>query len=134
VLIFPDSDVLDPSVGFGTKFAWRATSYFAGSWVTSLVVRPWYTGLSLGIPHREAIQYGGPNHSPWDDYPEIHEDPHWMAWDLPVPQDWWFRFRRAILPTLVPTQPEPITVLPESIVMAPEVEAEQFVLNDPFVI
>jgi hypothetical protein len=57
-----------------------------------------------------------------------------MAWDLPVPQDWWFRFRRAILPTLVPSTPDPITVLPESIVMSPETEPGQFVLNDPFVI
>ena len=132
--VFPDADVLDPSPGFSTKLVWKATSYWPGSWVTSLVIRPWYTGLSLGIPHREAIQYGGPNHSPWDDYPEIHEDPHFMLWDLPVPQDWWFRFRRAILPTLIPGTPTPVTVLPEAIVVSPEEEVAQYVLNDPFVI
>jgi hypothetical protein len=134
VFTFPDADVLDPSPGFSTKLVWRATGYYAGAWVSSLLIRPWYTGLSLGIPHREAIQYGGPNQSPWDDYPEIHEDPHFMLWDLPIPQDWWFRFRRDILPTLIPTTPEPITVLPEGIVMSPEIEPEQYVLNDPFVI
>lgn len=115
VIIFPDSDVLDPSSSFGTRFAWRATSYYLGSWVTGLVVRPWYTGLSLGIPHREAIQYGGPNHSLWDDYPEIHEDPHWMVWHLPVPQDWWFRYRRSILPTLIPYVPSVEDTLPDAL-------------------
>jgi hypothetical protein len=105
VMVFPDADTVDPSPGFGTKLLWRATSYWPGSWVTSLVIRPWYTGLSLGIPHREAVQYGGPNQALWDDYPEIHEDPHWSLWDLPVPQDWWYRFRRSILPTLIPYTP-----------------------------
>jgi hypothetical protein len=135
VFVFPDYDVLDPSPGYSTKLSWRVTAYHPSAWVTSLIVRPWYTGLSLGIPHREAIQYGGPNSSPWDDYPEIHEDPHWMMWDVPVPQDWWFRFRRDILPTLVPTTPEPVTVLPEGIVVGAEADdPDLLVLNDPFVI
>lgn len=105
VMVFPDADTIDATPGFGTKLVWKATAYHPGSWVTSLLIRPWYTGLSLGIPHREAVQYGGPNTALWDDYPEVHEDPHFNLWDLPIPQDWWFRYRRSILPTLVPFVP-----------------------------
>jgi hypothetical protein len=119
--IFPDYDTVEATPGLGTRLVWRVVSYHPGAWVSSLLVRPWYTGLSLGIPHREAIQYGGPNQTLWDDYPEVHEDPHFMLWDLPIPQDWWFRFRREILPTLVPSAPT-VTVGPPA------------VLNDSFIV
>jgi hypothetical protein len=75
------------------KLAWRVTSYGPNAWVSHLVIRPWYQGLTRGIPPRTAASQQGPNVNPYDHYPPIEQDPRFQVWDRPIPRSWWFAYR-----------------------------------------
>lgn len=94
VLIFPP-----PATGASNpnppqnKLAWRVTAYGPGAWISHLVVRPWYQGLTRGVPARTAASQQGPNVNPYDHYPPIEQDPRFQVWNKPIPRSWWFTYR-----------------------------------------
>lgn len=97
VLLFPSEpgSLLDPANNLSLR--WRVTSYRSGTRVSSLVIRPWYSTLPLGMPTRETLSYGGPNVSKYDQYPSIEDHAPFKAWHKPIPEDWWFLYRQWLL-------------------------------------
>jgi hypothetical protein len=93
VFIFPDPTSPTPSTG--TQLMWRVSGYRPNVHVSSLAIRPWYGSLPFGVPHREPGM-GGPNVQPTDHFPPVEQDPRWMGWHEPIPQDWWFRYRQLL--------------------------------------
>jgi hypothetical protein len=68
---------------------WRVTGTRPNVSVSGLVMRPWYAGLPFGVPFRESVQIQGPVDSAYEMMPPVQNDPWFMLWDEPVPQDWW---------------------------------------------
>lgn len=97
VLVFPTDPEALLSQGDSLNLRWRVTSYRPNQRVSSLVIRPWYATLPLGIPSRETIAYGGPNVSKYDQYPSIEDHAPFKAWHRPIPEDWWFLYRQWLL-------------------------------------
>lgn len=93
VLIFPPSPSGGNTNPPQNQLMWRVTSYSGGSWVSHLVIRPWYQGLMRGIPARGASSQQGPNVNPYDHYPAVEDDPRFKVWDKPVPRSWFFVYR-----------------------------------------
>lgn len=75
------------------KLTWRVTAWGPNAWVSHLVIRPWYQGLTQGIPPRTAASQQGPNVNPYDHYPPIEQDPRFKVWNKPIPRSWWFAYR-----------------------------------------
>jgi hypothetical protein len=73
----------------GTQMRWRLRMFKEGVKVNALVVRPWYAGLTGGIPSNDGLHVAGPNRSVQDQYAEIHADPMWRSWHDPIPR-WWY--------------------------------------------
>ena len=94
VLLFPP-----PSPGASNpnppqnKLTWRVTAWGPNAWISHLVIRPWYQGLTQGIPPRTAASQQGPNVNPYDHYPPIEQDPRFRVWNKPIPRSWWFAYR-----------------------------------------
>lgn len=124
VLIFPNS--LAPSITDPTGLRWRVTGYRPNLSVSALEIRPWYAETNFGIPQREPGVSGGPNIQPTDHYPAIADDAMFKQWSLPIPQDWFFDWRRilALQNPTVPTTP----------VSLPTVFANRYALYVPTVI
>lgn len=97
VLTFPEP---------GRQLRWRATVYAQGASISALAIRPWYAGLLGGQPPGHGMEPVGPNTSPVDRYPPIHQDPMWRQWHQPVPS-WWFGSLRSDVVAQPPPAPEP---------------------------
>lgn len=122
-LLFPP-----PQSGIGNQLKWRVTAYRPGLHVTSLAIRPWYGLYPKGVPPRPAGVGHGPNISPRDHYALVQDDPHWKAWDLPIPQDWFFAYRQLLLSEttfrpVLPSLPSAQFVLGNALVYIPVVVA-----------
>jgi hypothetical protein len=88
VMMFPP-----PAQGTGNQLMWQLQGFQPGMTVSSLVIRPWYTLYPRGVPSRPAGIGYGPNLTPGDYYPPVAQDPHWQAWDSPIPQTWYFAYQ-----------------------------------------
>jgi hypothetical protein len=106
VLLFPP-----PAQGIGNQLMWRLSGYRPGLHVSALAIRPWYGIHPMGVPPRAAGVGHGPNMAPLDHYALIEDDPRWQAWDLPIPQDWFFLYRQLLLGAGIYIA-QPPTVLP----------------------
>lgn len=71
----------------GDQLQWRVTGRRPGQRITSLQIRPYYTGEDLPASTRP---WRGANVSTYDQYPPVHEDPRYTAWTRPIPR-WWFQ-------------------------------------------
>jgi hypothetical protein len=78
----------------GQNLRWRVSSLYKDVNVLGLAIRPVYDIFPMGIPHKESVQFSGPNDAPWDQYPPILEDPWFKLWDSPIPRDWWIEQRK----------------------------------------
>jgi hypothetical protein len=92
VFIFPL-----PAGGQGNEFAWQASGYRPGLFISSLAIRPWYGIRPFATPPRVTGVGHGPNSTPADHYGPIEADPRFKMWDSPIPLDWWFAYRQMIL-------------------------------------
>lgn len=94
VLVFPETI---PAISLaqkpGTALVWRAVSHRPGSTISSLVIRPWYGGLTSGIDHRAGLVAASPNRMPYDDYGDIRADARFRVWNKAVPRWWWYKFK-----------------------------------------
>ena len=90
-MTFPDGvvDEID-----GTSLVWRVTSMRPSKRVESLVIRPRYSTLPLGRLPDDSMLTPGAHISKADYFQEIEADPRWTKGFTPVPQGWWFAFRR----------------------------------------
>lgn len=116
VFTFPDLTPETAEQNEGTNLRWRVRSYRPDMSVTSLVIRPWYSSLGLGVPYKEALEHGGPNITPYDQYPAITDHAPFKAWSKPVPEDWYFVHRRWLYQQHLIERPAEKTVVPEAIV------------------
>lgn len=94
VLSFPQS-VIVTQLGQlpGTGLVWKVTSYAPNSTISSLVIRPWYSGLLSGNNFRVGLSSQGPNVMPYDHFGDIANDAAFQTWDQPIPRDWFFAYR-----------------------------------------
>jgi hypothetical protein len=107
VLVFPDHvEGVSLSQRPGTALVWRAVSYLPGSIISSLVIRPWYGGLTSGIDHRAGLVATSPNVMPFDHFGPIKKDSRFQTWSSPVPRSWWYAFR--ILQRVPAANPEAV--------------------------
>lgn len=109
VFLFPNeyAETVDP--GEGTTLMWRVSGHAPNLILNWLYIRPWYSTLRLGVLPREGLEHGGPNLSPYDQYPSVRDHPLFKTWHKPIPQDWWFFFRQWLLqqfdlPTYIPVE------------------------------
>jgi hypothetical protein len=124
VFLFPNEyhETMDPSEG--TTLRWRVSGYAPDLILNWLYIRPWYSTLRLGVLPREGLEHGGPNLSPYDQYPSVRDHPLFKTWHKPIPQDWWFFFRQWMLqqfdqPTYVPPAVYPGPYLSDNLVLIP---------------
>jgi hypothetical protein len=108
VFLFPDvlAETTDPSES--TTLQWRVWGYRPDLHVTALLIRPWYSSLHLGVSPKMSIEYGGPNQTPYDQYPAVVDSPPFKTWSRPIPQDWWFTYRQWLLQQhdlIIPVEP-----------------------------
>lgn len=116
VFTFPDLTPETHEQTEGTNLRWRVRGYRPDAVVSALAIRPWYSSIGLGVPYRETIEGGGPNITPYDQYPAIEDHPLWKLWAKPIPQEWYFIHRQWLLQQHeVPPVPDKI-VVPEAIV------------------
>jgi hypothetical protein len=109
VMIFPP-----PAKGTGNQLMWRVSGYRPNLAVSSLAIRPWYSMHPMGTPPRSMGVGHGPNAVPADQYGPVEDDPRWQAWDLPVPQEWFFIQKQILglgsttfVPPQLPSAPAP---------------------------
>lgn len=94
VLVFPEHvEGVSLSQRPGTALVWRAVSYLPGSMISSLVIRPWYGGLTSGIDHRAGLVATSPNVMPFDHFGPIDQDSRFQTWSSPIPRSWWYAFQ-----------------------------------------
>lgn len=93
VLLFDKPDLTNSANPSQNQLVWRVTAWGPGAWVSHLVIRPWYEGVTQGIPVRSAQSQQGPNLNPWDHYSPVEQDPRFRVWNSPIPRDWWFAYR-----------------------------------------
>ena len=96
-MLFPDFDDTSIDTVRGKQLRWRVSAYAPNVRISSLAIRPLYSERTLGIPYRDDFQGSGPNLSMQDDYADIHNDPRWSLWNKPVPESWYYDFRRYLL-------------------------------------
>jgi hypothetical protein len=90
-------DVTGP---LANALCYRVTSYAADTWLSHLVIRPWYVGYMRDAPVL-AESPDGPNMNPLDDYLPVDQDPNFMVWSGPIPREFFFAFR-SLLPGIEP--------------------------------
>jgi Carbohydrate binding domain len=94
VLAFPQSIVVTQLGQLpGTGLVWKVVSYAPNSIISSLVIRPWYSGLLSGNNFRVGLSAQGPNVMPYDHFGDIANDAAFQTWDQPIPRDWFFAYR-----------------------------------------
>jgi hypothetical protein len=94
LVLLPGQPPLSPAQqGTGNQLVWQLQGWRPGLCVSSLVIRPWYSVYPRGVPPQAAGIGYGPNLTPGDYYPPIASDPHWQAWDSPIPQSWYFAYQ-----------------------------------------
>lgn len=76
-----------------TQLMYRVTAWAPNTWISHLALRPWYKGYARGVSAKPPSPVG-PNLNPRDEYLPIEQDPHFQVWDLPIPREWWFAFRK----------------------------------------
>lgn len=100
----PQGCVLFDTTGLSAnRLRYRVTSYEDQHWISHVVIRPWYVGFMRGVPVLPELPQG-PNLTPLDSYVPIEQDPNFMVWDNPIPQEWWYSFRSLL------TDVEPVFV------------------------
>jgi hypothetical protein len=93
----------------GSSLRWRLRAFHPRASVSALAIRPWYGGLTAGIPSHSGTYVLGPNRSVVDDYPEVHLDPMWQQSGSPIPAYWYAEPKtEPVVPPVVPA-PEPPT-------------------------
>jgi hypothetical protein len=115
----PDGALLFPPAaqGAGTQLCWRVQGWRPNLTVGSLAIRPWYGVHPAGVRPRPAGIGHGPNVNPLIYYPDIHQDPRWQMWDLPIPQDWFFAYQQLLLShTTYQSPAAPATTPPDTVV------------------
>jgi hypothetical protein len=101
VLAFPQSITVTQLGQLpGTGLVWRVVSYAPNSIISSLVIRPWYSGLLSGNNFRVGLATQGPNLMPYDHFGDIANDASFQTWDQPIPRDWFFEYRSLAQPAL----------------------------------
>lgn len=107
VLLFPPAT--NPSQNPETGLRWRVTGFRPGVFVSNLVIRPWYGGLTRGAPARDYGVSNGPNLTPADQFDEAEEDPFFKDFLGPLPPDWYFSFRQLMLHDREYVRVEPVS-------------------------
>jgi hypothetical protein len=97
VFMFPDVVAETTESQAGTALVWRVFGYRPNLHITSLLIRPWYSSLHLGVAPKMSLEYGGPNQTPYDHYPSVADSAPFKLWHKPIPEDWWFSYRQWLL-------------------------------------
>lgn len=92
VFLFPDAASTD--IDDGRSLVWRVRGYRPDLSVSSLAIRPWYSSTPTSEPSADTVKAGGPALSEADNYPAIEEDPQFRLWHRPIPEPWWFNYRK----------------------------------------
>ena len=93
VLLFRTPDLSNSANPPQNRLVWRVSAWGPDAWVSHLTIRPWYQGLTQGVPVRSSASQQGPNVNPYDHYSPIEQDPRFRVWSKPIPRDWWFAYR-----------------------------------------
>jgi len=106
-----------------TDLYWKCTIYRPDMYVTSLKLRPWYSGSD--IPRLAPVAQG-PNVTFSDPDQTIWTDPSFNTWALPVPIWWFARYAQLSLfpdgvPVIVPTSNRYVMTAAESIGLVTDV-------------
>jgi hypothetical protein len=95
--LFPSVPSETQDVGDGSSLRFRVRSYRQNAHVSALLIRPWYSTMELGAMPRETIEHGGPNQTPYDQFPAVTDSPMFKTWSKPIPENWWFLYRQFLL-------------------------------------
>jgi hypothetical protein len=111
--LFPDGDEQEPTGG--SAIVWRATGAASDLSISALQIRPWFDSVMMGMPAKFSILKGTPNLTPFDQNPDVTDDPMFKVWHHAIPQDWYYIYRQWLRQNLSPTPVIQRSYLPDTI-------------------
>lgn len=119
VFLFPEVVSETSTLEGGTNLRWRVSGTRPNLHVSSLLIRPWYASMQLGMIPKQLIEHGGPNRNSYDQFPAVVDSPPFKAWAQPIPEDWFFLQRQWLLQEMAGVEDIEVgtgIVVPEAIV------------------
>jgi hypothetical protein len=69
----------------------------------------------MGMPAKFSILKGTPNLTPFDQNPDVTDDPMFKVWHHAIPQDWYYIYRQWLRQNLSPTPVIQRSYLPDTV-------------------
>ena len=113
VFLFPDGDEQEPTGG--SAIVWRVTGAASDLTISALQIRPWFDSVMMGMPAKFSILKGTPNLTPFDQNPDVVDDPMFKTWHHAIPQDWYYIYRQWLRQNLSPTPVIQRSYLPDTV-------------------